>query len=757
MDRRIGTTLVVSLLLVTLLGLGVSVTTATSNSVQVVPSQIPSDRVNITSDADFVTQGWPGSGTELDPYIISGLYFDGGQGTYIHIQDVTAVFRVIDCETVSNPHTVGGWSTDHIYIDNAAIFEIVDCTFRGDDTYIRVHDSQQSVVSGCEFYDGTPFMSWYTTSISFLSNHLYECWSFVIAFECDHIEITGNIVENEPLLLQFPWVDTDLTIYSAQSFTFTENTVIGGFNPTIYSRELNFTGNTFTDSIYGLEVPSHGGFENEKIDLLEICNNSFVNSGLRFSDGSAYERVFSIAKIEDNTVNGKPLLYLKDTSDQDVDCSLYGQIISYNCTDIRYAGGILDKSSFGVLLRSCRNLVLTDLNTVGCYKGLQVDGSNDTTISGFQSDGCSIGIDMWNSYNVSILDSSLRNGRYGGQFDFCRNITITSNVFGNNSGIGLDVDYCHYLVVTGNEFISNGINVRIYGPNAGNWDGNTWSDYFGIGPHIVAVDDGATTADHRPRSPLPWYALPVVLLFAYISLSLVVVLVIFFVSRYRGGRIAAVLSARHNQLLAVLFLEILAAPMIVIVGMGGWMEPEIYWAIGSVLFRVWGQSGAVYAQGPIPSYYVPYFTTGIITVGQMFTIVLILILTGNGWRLEREGASQASKRRNLIGLVLVVIFLAGSTYPTLYGPWFEFLRIPFPIGPFLAYITAKYVGQAPRTTSEAARSFWRLECPHCDAVYTYDEKEGTDRGVVRCQNCNREFGPTVDELAYGASSEEDAQ
>lgn len=187
------------------------------------------------------------------------------------------------------------------------------------------------------------------------------------------------------------------------------------------------------------------------------------------------------------------------------------------------------------------------------------------------------------------------------------------------------------------------------------------------------------------------------------------------------------------------------------------MEPEVYWAIGSVLFRTWGQTGAVYVQGPIPSYYIPYYSTGLITIGQVFTIVLILVLTGNAWRLEREGASHGSKRHNLIWLILVVVFMAGSTYPTLYSPWFEFLRIPFPIGPFLVYFTARYVQQGPSTTSEPVKSMWRLKCPHCDAIYTYDEKEGTERGVVRCQNCDREFGPIVDKQASESSSEEDAQ
>jgi predicted Zn finger-like uncharacterized protein len=88
---------------------------------------------------------------------------------------------------------------------------------------------------------------------------------------------------------------------------------------------------------------------------------------------------------------------------------------------------------------------------------------------------------------------------------------------------------------------------------------------------------------------------------------------------------------------------------------------------------------------------------------------------------------------------------------------FEALRIPLPIGPLLVYMTAKYVEQAPPAPSEPEKSFWRLKCPHCAAVYTYDEEKGIEHGTVKCQNCSREFGPTVDKQASEANSEEDVQ
>ncbi|MFX0044962.1 MAG: hypothetical protein ACFE8Z_03875 [Candidatus Hermodarchaeota archaeon] len=75
-------------------------------------------------------------------------------------------------------------------------------------------------------------------------------------------------------------------------------------------------------------------------------------------------------------------------------------------------------------------------------------------------------------------------------------------------------------------------------------------------------------------------------------------------------------------------------------------------------------------------------------------------------RLPVSEANHHQYRLNaeLVSCTSVVdVFLAGSTYPTLYGAWYEFLRIPVPNGPFLVYFTAKYVEQAPPIVKHGLR------------------------------------------------------
>ena len=64
---------------------------------------IPHATIDIIGDDDFVTQAWPGSGTELDPYRIENLNITGGSNDpCIDIRDTRAYFTIKNC-TLNGP------------------------------------------------------------------------------------------------------------------------------------------------------------------------------------------------------------------------------------------------------------------------------------------------------------------------------------------------------------------------------------------------------------------------------------------------------------------------------------------------------------------------------------------------------------------------------------------------------------------------------------------------------------------------------
>ncbi|MEM4734541.1 MAG: hypothetical protein QXS20_02400 [Candidatus Thorarchaeota archaeon] len=83
-------------------------------------SYTPHDPVYVTSDMDFVVQGWPGNGTESDPFVIEGLDIATSGTTCITVQNTTAYFEIRGCVTSSaSEHSI--WLRNISHVLNALV------------------------------------------------------------------------------------------------------------------------------------------------------------------------------------------------------------------------------------------------------------------------------------------------------------------------------------------------------------------------------------------------------------------------------------------------------------------------------------------------------------------------------------------------------------------------------------------------------------------------------------------------------------
>ena len=83
------------------------------------------DPFNISSNADFISQGWPGSGSQGDPYVIEGLSIVS-MNRCIYISETTAWFIIRNC-SFSNPVSYPSFSL--IELNNTRYGRISNCTF----------------------------------------------------------------------------------------------------------------------------------------------------------------------------------------------------------------------------------------------------------------------------------------------------------------------------------------------------------------------------------------------------------------------------------------------------------------------------------------------------------------------------------------------------------------------------------------------------------------------------------------------------
>ena len=138
-------------LLVTPLLIGESYTTTTPTSfpkgdVQVAGARLPEYTehvpIIITSTQDFISQGWPGSGTELDPFLIYGLNITYDVGLVsINITNTDAHFKIVDC--VINQQTA---SVDAVHFENVSYGRIEYSTISAVDGHVSLNNASNTVL-----------------------------------------------------------------------------------------------------------------------------------------------------------------------------------------------------------------------------------------------------------------------------------------------------------------------------------------------------------------------------------------------------------------------------------------------------------------------------------------------------------------------------------------------------------------------------------------------------------------------------------
>jgi len=161
-----------------------------------------------------------------------------------------------------------------------------------------------------------------------------------------------------------------------------------------------------------------------------IEDNIFISTGISIYD--SYQNV-----IENNTVNGKPLVYLENVSDYVV--TYAGQVITVNCDKITVRDLDIYNTSAGVEFWKTNNSAVFDNTLTGSFWGIYI--------------GC--------SSNIEIHKNAIEKNWYGIELNSGSNNRVKDNdVIRNNCGISVTNS-------NNNDIIKNGIEYSGY--NGGVW------------------------------------------------------------------------------------------------------------------------------------------------------------------------------------------------------------------------------------------------------------------------------------------------
>lgn len=367
---------------------GMTIVSHTSAGVQSSKAGI-STVIRINSDAEFAylaaQNGWSGNGTANNPYIISGYTIDA---------------------------RVSSGNTDGIYIGNTTVYFVIE-----NNTISNA--SQNDWENGYPYNYGDGIMLYNVTHGIVKNNILINNTNYGIAvYNSTNVTVENNILNNDSFEISY-----------SDNIKLVNNSGHGmGFYGVFmyYSNNVMLYNNTFkSDFGYGTYFIEIFHSKNST-----FYNNTIINTGI-FLSGN-FDDELSQRIPTNNTVNGKPVLYLKNISSATVTIlnasSNPGEIILCNVSNVKI-----------------ENLTITN-TTVGAEIGY----SSGIIINNCIFGGNLYGICTFNSTNITVNNVSCFESFSGIEISFSSNATIENGKFYNNSYYGICLSESDRIIIQHN-------------------------------------------------------------------------------------------------------------------------------------------------------------------------------------------------------------------------------------------------------------------------------------------------------------------
>ncbi|MBD3407798.1 MAG: hypothetical protein GF411_16890 [Candidatus Lokiarchaeota archaeon] len=474
-------------------------------------SYTPHSPILIDEESDFGTLGFGGSGTENDPYIISGLNITSDV-TCINITNIHSYFEITLCwiDSVSPYSFFGPDFGSGIYFENVTHGTVADNIIRDKDSGISVHSVNEisiqnnsvhhsfQAIYGLECNNTDVILNQVTTSIigigiitsenATISNSTIQSCSQAsillsgVSYNCicenntilNHSGPTYNeaaVVLSVVLVLAgdgYGWIVSDNIITSANygiAVEFSrdfkiENNALNDVSVGMrlwHSNDAHISDNdifAFSSSIIVLESDSLTILENYfegSSSLQVVYSNSIEISNNVFVNGGIELVASSISQtihtIESNIVNGKPLYYSNADFNVNLSADIYGQIILTNADDVTIESGSIHNTSIGIQLIFCEGC---EVREVELYHNVVA------------------GISLYSSKDCYIEFNDIHhNGKFtwqhgGISVGVCFELMIFGNRIYNNSPNGIEFIYDTTNVTIRNNAVFNNTLYGIY-------------------------------------------------------------------------------------------------------------------------------------------------------------------------------------------------------------------------------------------------------------------------------------------------------
>ncbi|MHA2462163.1 MAG: right-handed parallel beta-helix repeat-containing protein, partial [Candidatus Thorarchaeota archaeon] len=390
----------------------------------------------IESDDDLESQGWPGSGTDSDPYILEELYFENSVGPYISVSHISSSILISECQFVNASGEY--WEEEFgIRLFNVSNVRIVNCTFAGWGKHIFVRNASLVQIVDSEFMRGDSIISEFVEEVEFHHNIWEEC-GIGDAIFVERLNFHSNQVNPSEYGSRFTSIDAGWVNVSW-------NCVSGDFRLHLNAENLVVMNNTFDG-----ETHIHLSGSRTPNPVYHVVNNTLAAGGISFYDWLPFDFIMEQGDFSGNLVGNRPVLFLNNEDGTHIDPSEIAQLIAFGCTNIQISGSFVDTtnpiilarctntriqdlsisdSRTGLSLYRCANTSIEDLNVQDSYYGISIIKTNLTTISRGQFSSLSGGIIIETCDNTTITDCIFTDLNYALQMYGTRYSLIYNNTF----------------------------------------------------------------------------------------------------------------------------------------------------------------------------------------------------------------------------------------------------------------------------------------------------------------------------------------
>ena len=320
--------------------------------------------------------------------------------------------------------------------------------------FIRAKNTfiSQITIKGAQFgidtyYDG------YSSNTTIEHCLFLNCTSFAIHVDSSDCIIRDNTIRN---------CHSGIILISNRNQVLNNTIIAGGIPSGIWIESKNniISGNVLTKT----------GF-----DLRYLRENIFTN----------------------NTVNGKPFVYLDNAANQTIDNA--GQVILVFCTHMTIKNLEIGYCQIGILLSETTNSIVQNCTVFNCNEGITLGSAYDNIIRSSTITGCGCGINLVGGSRNNIDNNTVSGGGIvivssdtlissnqinasdvgiyiGYPFDYTpsyRNNTVKHNTI-SQCKEGLLLAYSLRNTITQNNFVKNKRQATFQDSNHNNWTQNYW-------------------------------------------------------------------------------------------------------------------------------------------------------------------------------------------------------------------------------------------------------------------------------------------